>query len=205
MSTNSSTTGFSAGLTLSAVQNIIAKRSLIDVAQAGELVKLTIQSGGTTIAVLDKAQAPVLSAQGLPLTKTIYNVAANSAVAMRNPRNREILATAHAAEQEGDMDTASRAYNDYLNKIQVSFSVMHNPGAVIVPFTKNELVKGIVQLITTENGQLITLDKVSAVVATTLKATTKLSLNDLLGISDTPTAADVFTPVDGATTPIAQD
>lgn len=201
MSTNSSTTGFSSGLTLTAVQNIIGKRKRIEATADGELVKVFIQSGGNTIPVMDKAGAPVLGVGGFPLMKTIYNVAANSAVAMQNPRNREILAGAVQAEKDGDFAAAHLAYNDYLNKIQVSFSVMINPGSTPTTFAKDKLVEGTVQLVKTDNGQLITLQKVSGVAATTLKDTGKLSLNDLLGITDTKQigAADVFTPTEGAT------
>lgn len=206
MSTNSNNSASFGKLNLAAVQNIIAKRKRIEAKHAGEPVDVFIQSNGTTIAVLDKAGAPVMSGNGLPLTKTIYNVAANSTVAMMNPRNREILATAHAAEQQGDDETAHNAYNDYLNKIQVSFSVMHNPGAVVTPFTKNQLITGVVQLITTENGQLITLEKPSVKASVKLADTAKLSLNALLGITDAdPKAADVFTPVDGATAPVVTE
>jgi hypothetical protein len=184
-------------LTFTAVQNILAKRKIIRLSDDKSLVKVHIQSGGNIIAVTTKDGTPVIGNGGIPLMKAIYNVAANSHVAMLNPRNQEILRGAHEAEQQGDDDTAHAAYNDYLNKIQVSFNVMINPGSAMPKFGKNDLIKGTVQLITTDNGQLLTLDKVGMVEATELRDTAKLSLADLLGLTDAPTAEDVFTPIEG--------
>lgn len=189
-------------LDFKAVQNIIAKRKTIKVSDAKALVNCYIQSnGGTTIPVTTKDGEPVLGANGTPLMKTIYNVAANSHVAMLNPRNREILAAAIKAESDADMVEATKLFNQYLNSIQVSFNVLLT-GTDPVTFAKDELVKGTVALITTENGQLITLEKVSAVKARELSDTPKFTLNDLLGITengDGKTAEETFKAVDPAT------
>lgn len=187
MSTNSRKIDFKA------VQNIIAKRKMIRITDDKQLVKLFIQSTtGTTIPVTTKEGEPVLQ-NGIPLYKTIYNVAANSHVAMINPQNRAILAEAIKFEGQGEEDKATELFNQYLNKIQVSFNVLLTSPNV-EKYTKNEQIQGVVTVITTENGQLITLDKVKAVVAKELADSQKFSINDLLGISDeTPNPEDLFT------------
>lgn len=186
-------------LTAQLATNIIAKRKILRISDDKSFVKLHIQSGGNIIPVTDKDGNPVLStSSGQPLMKAIYNVSANSHVAMLNPRNQEIFRTAVEAEKQGDDDAAHAAFNDYLNKIQISFNVLINPGAAIPKFSKNDLIKGTVQVVTTENGQLITLEKVSAVEARDVMDTPKFTLNDLMGLVEAgPTAEEVFTPAAG--------
>lgn len=188
MSTNSRTLDFTA------VQNILAKRKILRVTDAGELIKAHIASTtGVTIPVTTKEGDPVMGQNGMPLMKTIYNLQVNSHIAMLNPRNREYLSEGMKAETAGDMEKATELYNKYLNSIQVSFNVLLT-SASVPTFGKNDMVQGTVQLITTDNGQLLTLDKVTAVKAKTLGDSQKFSLNELLGIAEKPTADDVFTP-----------
>jgi hypothetical protein len=185
-----------------AVQNIIAKRRIIRLTDADSVLKFEVQGNGNTIAVVDKSGAPVLSnnGTGVPLTKTIYNIKANSHVAMLNPRNREILREAMTAETAGDVDTAHAKFNEYLNKIQVSFSVIINPGRTHTQFFNGQMVQGRVQLITTDNGQLLTLENVVAVRIEEAAKTPTFSLADLMGLDDkAPDAQTVFTPLEGAT------
>lgn len=188
-----------------AVQNIIAKRKIFRVTDDKQLFKFEIQGDGFTLAVTTKDGTAVLDFQGNPLMKTIYNTRVNSHVAMLNERNREILKGAVAAEQDGDMETAHAAFNDYLNKIQVSFSVILNPGQKNKVFSNGDLVKGRVELITTENGQLLTLENnsVTLVPIQEANATAAFTLDDLMGITATPAAETVFTPLEGATTTTA--
>lgn len=187
-------------LTSTSVQHMIAKRKILRLSDDKSFVKLHIQSGGNMLQVTDKSGQPVLSSNGQPLMKVIYNVSANSHVAMLNPRNQEILKSALEAEKQGDEDAAHAAYNDYLNKIQVSFNILINPGSSIPKFAKNDLIKGTVQVVTTDNGQLITLEKVSAVEALDVMDTPKFTLNQLLGVSDEgPAPEEIFTPTTEAT------
>lgn len=175
-----------------AVQNIISKRKTIRLSDINSLIKVHIQSnGGTTLPVTDKSGMPVMGSNGQPLYKTIYNVAANSQIAMTNERNRKLLSDAVQAESAGEMVQATELFNKYLNAIQVSFNVLLT-GANPVKFGKNDQIKATVQLITTENGQLITLDKVSMVEARELADTQKFTINELLGIADEANPEDVF-------------
>lgn len=197
MSTQSS----SFRLTAASVQSIIANRAIIRTSQAGDTLRFHVQGNGNTIPVVTKDGAQVMASgtDNVPLLKTIYGLKCNSHVAMLNPRNQEILRTAYAAEAEGDEDTAHAAYNDYLNKIQVSFNVIINPGRKITSFTNGQLVEGEVALISTEKGQLLTLDNVRGVVVAKAGATPAFTLNDLMGVADEITPETVFTPTAGAT------
>jgi len=184
-----------------ATQKIIAKRRIFRAADAGTIFKFDIQGNGTTIPVLNKDKAQVNDAAGLPLYKTIYNTNVNSHVAMLNPRNQAILREAMVAETAGNMELAHEKFNEYLNAVQVSFSVILNNGRTNPVFSKGDLVKGKVQLITTDNGQLLTVENVTAVRIEEASSTMSFNLSDLMGLSDEkPSAADVFTPLtEGAT------
>lgn len=177
-----------------AAQNIIAKRRIFRATDAGTIFKFDIQTNGNTIPVMNKNNEHVADAAGLPLYKTIYNTNVNSHVAMLNPRNQAILREAMVAETAGNMELAHEKFNAYLNKVQVSFSVILNNGRTNPVFSKGDLVKGKVQLITTDNGQLLTVENVTAVRIEEAGATMSFNLNDLMGLSDAkPDAADVFT------------
>lgn len=191
-------------LTAQTVQNIIASRSIVKLQQAqmGDTVRFHIQGNGFTLPVTDKTGAQVLDRQTQqPLFKTIYGVKANSHVAMMNPLNREILTNAMKAETAGNVEEAHTLYNQYLNKIQVSFSVVLNHNRVNPSFYDKQLVEGECQLITTENGSLITMQNVRGAAVAKLAKTPEFSLADLMSISDgEPKAEGVFTPEqEGAT------
>jgi hypothetical protein len=182
-------------LTATSAQNIIANRAIISAKQHGETLRFHVQGNGNTIAVTTKDGAQVMAngTDNVPLFKTIYGLKCNSQVAMLNPRNKEILRGAFETEQSGDGEAAHAAYNDYLNKIQVSFSVILNPGRTNPTFTNGQLVEGEVELITTENGQLLTLNNVRPVAVAKAAATPAFTLNDLMGVATDPTPDDVFT------------
>jgi len=185
-------------LTAQTVQNIIASRSIVKQHQAeiGDTVRFHIQGQGFTLPVTDKTGAHVLDRQTQqPLFKTIYGIKANSHIAMLNPLNRAILTEAMKAETAGDTEKAHNLFNQYLNKIQVSFSIVLNHGRINPTFSDKQLVEGECQLITTENGSLITMQNVRAVAVAKLGKTPEFSLSDLMSIDEEPAADDVFTPV----------
>lgn len=194
-------------LTSANVQQMIASRGLIKSSQVGETKRFHIRGDGFTIPVTTKDGAQVMASgtDNIPLMKTIYNVKANSHIAMINPRNQEILRSAMEAEKTGDEDAAHAAFNDYLNKIQVSFSVILNPGRKSVTFYDKQLVEGEIELVTTDNGQLLTISNPRTVKVDKIDNTPKFSLADLMGITETPTAETVFTPVEGATAPVVTE
>jgi hypothetical protein len=196
MSTNSTTLVLSAAK----VRSIIASRSIVKTVQVGDTVRFHIQGNGVTIPVKTSAGAIVMAnGTNIPLTKTIYGTKVNSQVAMMNERNRQLLKDAVAAEAAGADDfEVTKAFNTYLNKIQVSFSILHNPGRKIETFYNKQLVEAEVELITTDNGQLLTFTNVRPVKTEKLGSTPEFTLEDLMGLSaDGPKAEDVFTPAEG--------
>lgn len=184
-------------ITSTSLTAIIKSRLLLKTVQVGETVRFHIQGNGVTIPV-KKADGSIVLANGtnIPLTKTIYGAKVNSQVAMMNDRNRQMLKDAVEAENnDADEFEVSQAFNAYLNKIQVSFSILHNPGRAVVRFTDKQLVEAEVELITTDNGQLLTFTNVRPVAVAKLGTTGEFTLEDLMGLSaDGPKAEDVFTP-----------
>lgn len=179
-------------------QNIIASRSLVKRSQVGETFRFHVQGNGNIIPVRDKEGNQVMSSgTDLPLYKTIYNIKANSHVAMLSVRNQAILREAMKAETDGDMETAHTKFNEYLNKIQVSFSVIINPGREPQKFYDKQLIEGEIELVTTDNGELLTISNPRAVAVAKLGATPAFTLEDLMGV-DPKTPETVFTET-GAT------
>lgn len=167
-------------------QSLIANRAIVKNSQVGQTVRFHIVGNGNLVPVKTKDGVQVMdnATNTVPLYKTIYNVKANSQLAMQNPRNQQILREAMQAESVGEVDKAHELFNSYLNKIQVSFSIIQNPGRSNVQFYDKQLVEGEVELVTTENGQLITMTNVRAVAVEKLAATPAFSLADLMGIVD---------------------
>lgn len=179
---------------------IIASRAIVKSTQDGDTVRFHIQGNGNLIPVTTREGAQVMAAgtDNIPLTKTIYGVKANSHVAMLNPNNQKLLREAMQAETDGEVEEAHKLFNQYLNKIQVSFSVIHNPGRRAVQFYNQQLVEGEVRMITTENGSLITMENTRPVAVAKLAQTREFNLEDLMGLSEEgPKAEDVFTPIAG--------
>lgn len=186
-------------LTAQIAQSMIASRAIVRLTDVGATRRFHIRGNGNIIAVMTKDMKPAIGSDGQPLNKVIYNIKANSHVAMLNPRNQEILRTAAAAEKEGDEEAAHNAYNDYLNKVQVSFSVILNPGRRNVSFYDGQLVEGEIELVTTDNGQLLTIANPRAVAIEKLSATPTFTLTDLMGIEEKKTPENTFTEIDPAT------
>lgn len=181
-------------------ESIFRKRDLLRLHQVGQTVRFHVAGRGNMIPVTRKDGSQVFDAATgtIPLMKSIYNTSANSELALKNKRNLDILKGAEEAERDGDFDAASAAYNDFLNKIQVSFNVMHNPGRTPVQFYDKQLVEGEVELITTENGQMLTVTNVRAVAVEKLDKMPAITLSSLLDLgNEAPKAEDIF-QADGA-------
>jgi hypothetical protein len=146
-------------LNLDAVKNIFNSRANVTKGLVGKRVILTVQSPGTEIEVKNKEGENVMEAgtDDTLLMKKIFNCKANSAVAIANDRNREILKSANELEKSGSIDKAHDGYNDYLNKVQLSFSVLSTQ-SIFNKIQQGCEVAGQVQLISTENGEILTLD-----------------------------------------------
>lgn len=152
--------------TIASVQNIMNSRKKITEAMNGQYIVLTVRGNGNTIAVKDKNGDAVKAAgSDLLLEKKIFNTLCNSSVAVKNERNQATLKEALAAEKAGDSAKAGELYNDYLNKTQVSVSVLSGTSN-FDRIQDGDQIKGRVQVITTEKGSILTLDpKTISVVA----------------------------------------
>jgi hypothetical protein len=174
-------------MTLASVKSIMQKRSTIPATAVNKRVQLTVQGNGNTVDVMDKEGNIVLSKlpgeEGMVLRKRIYNVKANSEIAMRNPRNMQYLKDAIDAEKAGKGDEAHDLFNNYLNAVQISFGVIEG-NAVIDQLANGEEIAAKIQLIETENGSLLTIDPSTiSVVKPEVYGTTAFNLDALLGVS----------------------
>ena len=190
--------------TLASVQNIMNSRRLVteDMATNGRLVVFTVRGKGTVLPVKTKAgdDVPAADGSGEQLMKRIFNVVANSQLAINNKRNQDLLRAGYAAEQAGDTAKAEELYNEYLNAIQVSFNVLSTSSA-FNKITDGDQIKASVAKVTTENGSLLTLDAKSiAVVAPEMAGATKV---DLLALMAVPSAPETAAPSVNATEIVA--
>lgn len=182
-------------------KGIMQKRILVTESHVGKRIFLTVQGNGTVIGVTDKNGEPVQSVRepGTQLMKKIINFKANSAIAMANPRNKQLLLDAIAAEKAGDTQKADKAFSDYLNAVQISY------GLLLPASVDDQLVNGVeisakIRKISTENGSLLTLeDSTIAVVAPEVAGLTTFAFPDEEE-DETPEvpAADQFAAMDRA-------
>lgn len=113
----------------------------------------------------------------------IYNVDLLSHVAYagKSPKKLEALAELKAAEESGDLLAIHNACRKVMNVLTVSFN------APSQAFSNNQLIKAQVEVVTTDNGSLITLRNVSAMPAKKIGVrgeTIKFDITDLV----TPTS-----------------
>jgi hypothetical protein len=171
-------------LNAKAVQVIMKQRGLVQEAQAGKKkVLLTVQGNGVIVDVKDKEGAFVQSVTepGTVFRKMIFNVKANSDLAMRNPLNTAILKDAVLAERAGEAEKAHELYNSYLNKVQVSFSIPL-PSKLEDKLSDGVEISARVEKITTDNGSLLTIDpKTISIVEPDALGKTTFDLDALLG------------------------
>ena len=160
-------------------QAIYNKRKMVGMSLVGRLIGFQIVGNPTTIPVIDKEGHQVFGSDGQPLMKVIYNTNLNSQIALHVPDNKELLKKAAAGDEE--------AANAWLNSQQISFSHIGDTPR----FTTRQSVEGVVQLVTTERGSLLTIDPstICAVKAATLQAAPAITLEDLLGSEDEKTEA----------------
>lgn len=168
--------------TLQGVQNVLNSRKRITEQMVGTHVVMSIRGNGNVIDVKNKQGelVPAADGSGAVLQKKIFNLVTNSDIAIKNERNKQILRDGYKAEQAGDSAKAAELYNDYLNKTQVSISVL-STSANFNKIANGDQVKGKVQKITTDNGSILTLDPSSlSVVAPGLGEDTAMDLLSML-------------------------
>src|SRR5688572_7875221 len=114
-------------INMASVKAIMQQRIAVpETAVGGKKILFTIQGNGTKLDVTNKAGDYVASAADpdLVLQKRIFNVKANSALAMGLKINRDLLIAGVAAERDGDMEAAHEHFSNYLNAVQISFNIL---------------------------------------------------------------------------------
>lgn len=171
-------------MSLASVQAIMRKRILVPSTFEGKTVVFTVQGDGNVIDVKDKAGELVFSTiagyEGIVLQKKIFNLRANSQVGMTNPRTVDYLRTGIAAEKAGNIDAAHEAFNEYLNACQMNVGILL-PNAKAEKLSDGMEISAKVQLVTTDNGSLLTIDPSTiSVVAPERLGTTTFNIDDYL-------------------------
>jgi hypothetical protein len=146
----------------SSVKAIMNKRYLLETAAVGKKRLFTILGNGTKIDVKNSEGVLVQSVvePGTVFQKVIFNLNAVSEIAMSNVRNHEYAAKGLAAERVGDYEAASKHFTDYLNVMQVSFSVA-TTNKILDGLGDNVDIEARVTRIDTDNGSILTIDETS--------------------------------------------
>jgi hypothetical protein len=142
-----------------AVQNIMNKRKVLDAKLVGKKVSITIKGNGTQIMVTTKEGKVVESVvePGTPFEKVIFNLGANSSIAMLNKANWALAAEGLKAEKAGDPAKAHEFFSDFLNKMQVSFSIPTTLPVLALLGDQADIEARVIR-VDTENGSLLTID-----------------------------------------------
>jgi len=107
---------------------ILNSRKTLTPAHVGQQVLLTIQGNGTyqTVDQQKERDAAAGKAAANYFPKWIHNVKANSSEAISRAENKALFTEAMKAESLGNMDEASKLFNEWLNNTQVSFNSIDN-------------------------------------------------------------------------------
>ena len=175
-------------MTSTSVKSIMNKRSTIPAEAENKRVKFLVQGNGNVIDVKDKEGEFVMSTipgfEGTVLQKKIFNLRANSGVAMASERNRQYLIDALKAEKSGDTAKADELFNQYLNSVQMSFGVLL-PSAIADKLASGVEIAATVVKVTTENGSLLTIDPSTiSIVEPETYGTTAFNLEDFAAAAE---------------------
>lgn len=142
------------------VFTIMNRRMAVPADKVGKNVRLTIRGNGNTIDVKNKAGELIQSVveAGTLFQKVIFNLDANSGIAMKSLLNKDLSTAAIKAERAGDKETASKLFSDFLNAVQMSFSVPTTAKALLAQLGDRVEIIAKVVMVTTENGSLLTID-----------------------------------------------
>lgn len=157
--------------------SIINKRTTLKQSDANQLMQFIIQG---TPQFLPKGHKYVSKGEDREnqYDRTIYNLRANSAIAM--VANKSLFTEALKAESAADAVKAHDLFNEYLNKIQISFSIIENGTASVKRFANGDIVKGLVGTSVDKDGiTAIIVDNVTALAVTAAVKTT-FSVEDLM-------------------------
>lgn len=108
---------------------ILNSRKRLGRANVGQQVMLAIQGNGTYQTADQQRQSD--AEKGRPAAKEyfdkyIYNTKAFSLDAVMDIENKKLFAAAVKAESAGNVEEATKLFNQYLNNVQVSFNLIDN-------------------------------------------------------------------------------
>jgi cold shock CspA family protein len=174
---------------------IINSRLPISRQHINQQVVLQVQGSGTyQSATEQEARTPGRSQY---FDQYIHNLKANSTEAMGRAENKAILKAAMEAEAAGNSGEASKLFNDYLNAIQVSFSVISRSG--VRKLEDGDMVTCVVEEADTKAGHKALVVSNVRYKAPAAVEKVKFSITDLLGEVAAPAEALADTKV--VTTP----
>lgn len=164
-----------------AMINILNKRKTVTVNHVGHQIVLTVQGDGQFLPKgFQSATATGITEN--QFDRTIYNLQANSQLSMLRKENKTILADALKAESAGDMQAAHDLFNDYLNGVQISFSVIEPSSR---RFASGDMVTAVVDRVVSKAGlDQIVVNDVRYKAPVNIAAV-KFELSDLLDIAGT--------------------
>lgn len=180
-------------LNMQSVKSIMNNRVLIPQSAPGKKFRLDVQGDGTIVDVINKVGEAVLSTiageEGTLLRKKIFNVRANSEIAMKSARNVQSLRDGVAAEKLGNMQAAHEAFNAYLNSCQISFGIILNStGGIVDQLSNGVEIAATITRINTDNGSLLTIDpKTIAIMAPEVAGKTSFDFDAIFGTDETAT------------------
>jgi len=184
-------------INMASVKAIMQQRIAVpETVIGGKKILFTIQGNGTQLDVQDKEGNYVSSAADpeVILQKKIFNVRANSVLAMGLKINRDLLAAGVAAEKAGDLETAHENFSKYLNAVQISFNILL-PNKLEPKLSDGVEISARVQKITTDNGSLLTLDPATiTVVEPEYLGKTTFSFDEFMPAEEEIPAAEAQTP-----------
>lgn len=164
---------------------ILNSRTTLKTTDEGTKAVLTVQGNGTFLPKGHKYSVGTDARENM-FDRTIYNLKANSQLSMLRDENKKLLASAMQAETAGNVEEASKLFNEYLNAIQVSFSVIEPSTR---KYQSGDDVKAKVAIADTkENGKQLVVNEVTYMAPVTL-AKTKFDITDLIGSEE---GASVF-------------
>lgn len=169
-------TGFSNGglIDSKTAISIINKRITVTRTDVGSSLRLKIQGTGQ---FLDKGHKYTVGGEAREnmFDRTIYNLRASSAMLMA--ANKPLFTAAMKAESAGDTQKAHDLFNEFLNAVQLSFSVIEPSNR---KFNSGDNVNAdIILSVSKANVESLQVDSVSYI-APTVKAATKFEVTDLL-------------------------
>lgn len=168
-------------LDATAAMNILNSRKTLTTKLIGEQIVLSVSGNGQFLPAGFEYSGPggVTTNQ---FDRTIYNLRANSQLSMLRKETKQLLASAMKAQSAGDTEAASQLFNDWLNTVQISFSVIERGSSR--PFATGDMVTAVVAEVTNKAGERQLVVNDVRYKAPTQVESIKFELSDLLDISD---------------------